>query len=275
MVPMKKRTVFYISDGTGITTETLGHALMTQFDHVPIDTRMIPYVDSEKKALDVLRIIQETAQKDESRPIVFSTLVDPHIRGIIQNSGAFEIDFFAAFTKQLENELQTTSHLSVGQTHGVKNQAQYDHRIDAIHYSLNTDDGQDLEAYSQADLILVGLSRSGKTPTSLYLAIHYGLKVANYPITEEELNLETWPPILKANHDKLFGLKIEPLRLHQIRQERKPGSRYASLSQCQWENKRLEKLFLENQITYYDTTHHSIEEIASTILMSRKTTNPS
>lgn len=263
--PRMARPVFYISDGTGITAETIGHSLLTQFEGVDFETRRIAFVDNAEKAQAAAVEIRSMADAMGVRPIVINTVVDQRLSAILAESGAVMLDVFTPFIQPLEAELGVKRQSRVGKAHGLVDFAAYESRINATNYALTHDDGIDLD-YGEADLILVGVSRSGKTPTCLYLALHYGVKAANYPLTEEDLEGEGLPKRLRAHRRKLFGLTIDPVRLQQIRQERKPGSRYAQLEQCRKEVALAESLFRSENLPSLSTTHTSIEEIASKVL---------
>ncbi|HRQ66871.1 MAG TPA: pyruvate, water dikinase regulatory protein [Xanthomonadaceae bacterium] len=260
-----RRTVFYISDGTGITAETIGHSVLTQFEGVRFDTLRIPFVDTPKKAEQAVERIRAVAESNGERPIVVNTVIDENLSRILAGSGALMLDVFAPFLSPLERELGVERKPLVGRAHGVTNTAEYEKRISATNYALAHDDGMDPN-YHDADVILVGVSRSGKTPTCLYMALHFGVAAANYPLTEEDLAGESLPSRLQAHRDKLFGLTIDPDRLQQIRNERRPDSRYAQLAQCRTEVRLAEQLFRQEQIPHLNTTHTSIEEIGSKVL---------
>ena len=259
------RPVFFISDGTGITAETIGHSLLTQFSGVEFQTRRIAFVDTADKAREAAAQIRAVGIDAGKKPIVVNTVVDSQLSAILAESDAFMMDVFAPFIAPLEQELQTQRLPRVNQAHGMVDFAAYEARINATNYALTHDDGIDLD-YGEADLILVGVSRSGKTPTCLYLALHYGVKAANYPLTEEDLENDEMPKRLQAHKRKLFGLTIDPIRLQQIRTERKPNSRYATIEQCKKEVAIAEAMFKNQQLPHLSTTHTSIEEIASKIL---------
>ncbi len=265
-----KRTVFIVSDGTGITAAALAHSLLTQFSAVQFQEKMLPYIDSEKKARAVSRQINKALQEDGIKPLVFSTLVDPKIRNIIGTSHGMVLDFFNTFIDPLELELQVKSSYSIGKTHGQREDERYNSRMEAIDFTLKTDDGLSINEYKKADVILLGVSRAAKTPTCLYLAMQFGIFAANYPITEEDLTAGNLPKFLLPYRKKSHGLTIDPERLHHIRTNRKPGSRYASLLQCQKEVHTVEALFEKWQIPYINSTTRSIEEIATTIISTLK-----
>ncbi|MFT6029794.1 MAG: regulator of PEP synthase PpsR (kinase-PPPase family) [Oleiphilaceae bacterium] len=260
------RTAFFISDGTGITSEALGMSLLARFENYNFTKVTLPYVDSIEKAEQTVLKINASAEQDGAKAIIFDTVVDDGIRKVISNSNCFIIDIFAAFLAPLEQELGTQSSHNVGRTRITKNK-RYDKRIEAINYALDNDDGARTKLYDQADVILVGVSRSGKTPTCLYLAMQYGIKAANYPMTEEDIEDQTLPFQLKSYKEKVFGLTIEPERLVMIRNERKPNSRYSSVKQCNFEVEEVELMYKRERIPFMNTTHYSVEEIATRIMV--------
>jgi [pyruvate, water dikinase]-phosphate phosphotransferase / [pyruvate, water dikinase] kinase len=261
-----KRTVFFISDGTGITAETLGDSLLTQFEQIQFDKITIPYIDTPEKARLAVEQINAAATQDGWQPIVFSTLVDPATRTLVQTCRGLFLDFFTTFIGALERELQMPSTHHVGRMHGLVDYKAYMTRMEAVNYTLSHDDGLRSQNYDDADLILVGVSRCGKTPTSLYLALQFGLYAAIYPFTADDMGNLVLPDILKVHRTKLFGLSIDPVRLQLIRQERRPNSQYASLAQCQEEVRKVEQLFQRENIPFLSSTTRSIEEIASSVL---------
>jgi [pyruvate, water dikinase]-phosphate phosphotransferase / [pyruvate, water dikinase] kinase len=261
-----RRTVFFVSDQTGVTAETLGRSLLTQFESHEFDQVTVPFIDTVDKADAVVRRINATAAEQGTRPLVFSTLVQDELRErFITVSGLF-LDFFEAFLSPLERELQTRSSHTTGRAHGMKDSGAYDRRIDATNFALRNDDGARTADYEAADVILVGVSRTGKTPTCLYLALAYGVFAANYPLSEDDLESGNLPRLLEPFRSKLYGLTISPDRLQQIRRERRSVGRYASAEQVRFELRGAEGLFRRFQIPFVDTTSFSIEEIASTIL---------
>ena len=260
------RPAFFISDGTGLTVEGLGQALLSQFDSVTFDKNTLAYIDSVEKAKEAVAEINATAKKYQITPIGFDTIVNQEVRDVIANCNGFLVDIFQTFLKPLERELGKSSSYSVGMSHAVAPDGQYARRIDAVNFALDNDDGARIRYYDQADLILIGVSRSGKTPTSLYLAMQYGLKVANYPLTEDDLDDDLLPDTLRKYKARLFGLTINPERLQTIREMRRPESRYASLKQCQFEVNEVETLYRRHAIPFLSTTERSVEEISGRIL---------
>ena len=263
---MPDRTVFFISDGTGITAETFGNAILAQFDFAPRRVRL-PFVDTPDKAHQAVRQVNHTGELEGKRPIVFTTLVDREVLGIIQGGcKAMMLDMFGTFVAPIEQEVGITSHHRVGRFSDVSKSQAYHDRIEAINFSLAHDDGQSNRDLEGADVILIGVSRSGKTPTSLYLAMQHGLKAANYPLIPEDFERRQLPPALVPHKKKIFGLTIAPERLSEIRSERRPGSRYASIENCRMEISEAEAMMRRSGIRWLSTTTKSSEEIATTIL---------
>ena len=258
--------VFFVSDQTGVTVETLGHSLLEQFDDNEFDTETVPFVDTVEKARSVARRIDEAARSSDSRPIVFASLVQDEIRSVVLKSNGLVLDFFDAYLGPLEAELESVSSHRLRRAHGIDDSAGYNQRIDATNFALAADDGHRPDLYDRADIILVGVSRSGKTPTCLYLALQYGIFAANYPLADDELEEGRLPGVLTAQEGKLYGLTIRPDQLQNIRQKRRAEGQYASAQQVSFELRAAESLFRRRGIPFLDTTHSSIEEIASTIL---------
>ena len=263
---MTDRTVFFISDGTGITAETFGNAILAQFELKPRHVRL-PFIDSVDKAHQAIRQINHAAEVEGKRPIVFTTLVNMEILGVIKtHCNGMLLDMFGMFVAPLESELGVKSNHRVGRFSDASQSQAYNDRIEAINFSLEHDDGQSNRDLERSDVILVGVSRSGKTPTSLYLAMQYGLKASNYPLIPEDFDRRQLPPALKPHRKKIFGLTIAPERLAQIRNERRPNSTYASLVNCRHEIHEAEAMMRREGIRWLSTTTKSIEEISTTIL---------
>ena len=260
-----ERTVFFVSDGTGITAETFGHSVLTQFELRFRQVRM-PFIDTPDKAHAAVRKIDETCEADGKRPIVFSTLVKAELSDIVRKSAGMHMDLIQTFVEPLEQELGVKSTHTIGRSHNIADSAEYKNRIEAINFSLAHDDGQSHKNLSTADVILVGVSRSGKTPTSLYLAMQYGIKAANYPLIPEDFERGKLPSGLVPYKAKIFGLSIAPDRLTEVRNERRPGSKYASLENCRYEVNEAEKMMQREGIRWMSSTVKSIEEIATMIL---------
>ena len=267
---MPNRTVFFISDGTGITAETFGKAILAQFE---LKTRYIrlPFIDSADKAHQAVRQINHTAEIENIKPIVFTTLVNMEVLQVIRDGcKGMLLDMFGTFVNPLEEEFGIKSHHRVGRFSDVSKSKDYHDRIEAINFSLAHDDGQSNRDLESAEVILVGVSRSGKTPTSLYLAMQHGLKAANYPLIPEDFERKQLPPALVPHRKKIFGLTIHPDRLSEIRTERRPNSKYASIENCRQEVADAESMMRRSGIRWLSTTTKSIEEIATTILQEIK-----
>jgi hypothetical protein len=262
---VSRRTVFFVSDQTGVTAETLGHSLMTQFEGLELRPVTLPFVSSLDKAQEAVRRINRAGAEEGLRPIVFSTLVQDDLREVVVTANALFLDLFSTFVGPLERELDTRSTHRAGRAHGMADLAAYTTRINATNFALANDDGSGGD-YALADVVLVGVSRVGKTPTCLYLALQYGVFAANYPLTEDDLEAGRLPARLEPFRAKLYALTIKPERLQQIRSERRPESRYASPQQVQYELRTAEALFARYALPWLNTTECSIEEIASRIL---------
>ena len=261
------RRVFFVSDSTGITVETLGNALLSQFDHVGFTTATIPFVTDAAQAADVVTRIDAAGYESTERPIVFSTLADSGLREILSRADALVLDMFQAFIGTLEQELHVGSSHALGRFHTVTDKASYADRIGAVEFALSHDDGAGTRNYDDAEVILIGVSRSGKTPTCVYLAMQFGIRTANYPLTDEVLSRTALPSPLPAHRTRLFGLTIDPERLRTIRSERRPGTAYSSPSRCRTEVREAEALFARHGIPCLDTSAASVEEIASRVLL--------
>ena len=267
---MAQRTVFFVSDGTGITAETFGNAILAQFDFKTRHVRL-PFIDSIDKAHQAVRQINHTVEVEGSKPLVFTTLVNMEVLQVLkEHCQGMLLDMFGTFVHPIEQELGIKSHHRVGRFSDVSKSKEYHDRIEAINFSLAHDDGQSHKDLEGSDVILVGVSRSGKTPTSLYLAMQHGLKAANYPLIPEDFERRQLPPALAPYRKKIFGLTIQPERLSEIRSERRPNSRYASLENCRMEVSEAEAMMRRSGIRWLSTTTKSIEEIATTILQEIK-----
>lgn len=270
-----ERSVFFVSDGTGITAETMGHSVMTRFDHFRYREVRIPFVDDPEKAKAAVQRINEAGQRDGIRPIVFTTLVNPEVNRELHLAQGLVLDLFLSFVVPLEKELGVKSKQKIGGFHNMSDADGYMDRIEAINFTLAHDDGQSSKGLKDADVILVGVSRSGKTPTTLYLAMQFGLKAANYPLIPEDFERGKLPEALPPYRHKLFGLTILPERLAEIRHERRPNSKYASLENCRYEVEAAEKMMKQESVRWLSSTTKSIEEIAATIIAEIKLERPS
>ncbi|HEY4542211.1 MAG TPA: pyruvate, water dikinase regulatory protein [Noviherbaspirillum sp.] len=267
--PAADRTVFFVSDGTGITAETFGHSVLAQFE-LRFKQIRLPFVDTLDKAHEALRTINHAYDTDGKRPIVFSTLVKAELSQVVRRSVGLHMDLIQTFVEPLEQELGVKSTHTIGRSHNITDSEDYKNRIEAINFSLAHDDGQSHDNLEAADVILVGVSRSGKTPTTLYLAMQYGVKAANYPLIPEDFERGKLPSGLLPFRKKIFGLSIAPDRLSEVRNERRPGSKYAALENCRYEINEAEKMMRREGIRWMSSTAKSIEEIAATILQELK-----
>jgi hypothetical protein len=261
-----RRTVFFVSDRTGITAEMLGNSLLSQFEGLSFDRQTIPFVDTPEKIDEILRRIDENAATEGRRPLVFSSIVDDAMSAQLGRANALVLDLFQVFIAPLESELGAKSSHAAGRTHGIANSLEYFARMEAINFTQAHDDGATTRDLAKAQLILIGVSRCGKTPTALYLALQFGILTANFPLTPDDFIDKKLPASIQAYRDKLFGLTIDAERLQQIREARRPASKYASLDNCRYEVHQAELLMQRERVTMLDTTSRSIEEIATTIL---------
>ena len=261
-----RRTVFFVSDRTGITAEMLGNSLLSQFEDFNFKRKTIPFVDTPEKIEEVLRSIDTVAAAEGRRPLVFSSIVEESMSAQLGRANALVLDLFQVFIAPLETELQAKSSHAAGRSHGIANSHEYFSRIEAINFAQAHDDGAATRDLSKAQVILVGVSRCGKTPTTLYLALQFGIRAANFPLTPDDFVDKKLPASVLAYRDRLFGLTINPERLRQIRGERRPGSKYATLENCRYEVREAEQMMQRESIAILDTTTKSIEEIATTIV---------
>ncbi len=260
------RTVFFVSDRTGITAEMLGNSLLSQFEDFKFQRVTMPYVDTPDKIESVLRRIDDVATREGRRPLVFSSIVEESMSAQLGRANALVLDLFQVFIAPLESELNAKSSHAAGRSHGIANSHEYFSRIEAVNFALAHDDGASTRDLAKAQIILVGVSRCGKTPTTLYLALQFGIRAANFPLTPDDFADKQLPASVLPHRDRLVGLTINPERLKQIRGERRPGSKYATLENCRYEVREAEQMMQRESITVLDTTTKSIEEIATTLL---------
>jgi regulator of PEP synthase PpsR (kinase-PPPase family) len=265
-----KRQIILVSDSTGITVEALGQSLMAQFQDISYELSTYRYIDTLAKVDEICKKVTDYASQGKSnpdlKPVILSTLVEGPLRARLQTADAHVFDIMGEFLTPLEEIFHAQASPSRGQTHGQQENRRYKNRMDAVNYALTTDDGITDKHLGRADVILIGPSRTGKTPTCLYMAMQYGVYAANYPLVEEDFELQVLPEVLRKYKERLFGLTIEPERLHEIRQERRANSDYASLKTCQFEVNQVNRMYQEHQIPTCDVTHRSVEEIATRIL---------
>ena len=271
---VSKRIAFIVSDRTGLTAEAMAHSLLSQFPSVDFAIETFTFVDTATKAAELVQNCLNIRKSTGAAPLVFLTMVNEDLRALFKYADIGVFDLFETFIGPMEDKLGTKSSHTIGKSHGVQDESAYTSRIAAVHFALQTDDGMDIDHYRKADLIIVGVSRCGKTPASLYLSLHYGLFVANYPLTDKELEQKELPPALVQHHTKLFGLTIDPYRLLQIRQQRYQGSKYSKADTCQREIAQAESLFRKQSVPFLNTTRMSVEEIGAMIVHRTKGATP-
>lgn len=266
---MSTRHVFFVSDGTGITAETLGSTLLTQFEGVVFRKTTLPFISTPEKAQTTVDFINHLAEADGAKPLVFSTTVSESARAVLRTANAHFVDIFDSHIHALEKELDVRSTHAQGRAHSIGNNSKYESRIEAMNFAMEHDDGQSMRDLAKAELIIIAPSRCGKTPTTLYLALQHGIFATNYPLLEEDLEKPQLPKILRGLEDRLFGLTSDPERLSQVRNERRAGSKYASLAQCNFELRQAEALYQRVGTPYVNSANMSIEEIAATVLQEK------
>ena len=264
-----KRKVFFISDRTGITAEALGNSLLTQFPDISFERVFIPFVTDVKSAENAVKKIKTHTQTDKQPPLIFSTITDPTILSILKKSTTYLFDLFGTFISPLEHALSSHSSQTAGIMHGINDTGAYESRVNALNFTLNHDDGLSPRGLVEADIILMGVSRCGKTPTCLYLSMHYSLKAANYPLTSDDFNHHKLPEVLEQVRKKIYGLTIRPEQLSRIRRQRRPNGKYAEINNCKREVIAAESMFKEEKLPFLDTSTVSIEEIAATIVQEK------
>jgi regulator of PEP synthase PpsR (kinase-PPPase family) len=264
------RSAFFVSDRTGITAEMLGHSLLTQFDDLSLHETTLPFIDSLDKAQEAVQKINIAAATDGVRPIIISTLANVEIAAEVGKANALFLDCFQIFIVPLEKELGARASHEIGRTHNVNDIVNYYRRIESVNYTLSHDDGVSTRDLAEADVILVGVSRCGKTPTCLYLSMQFGVRAANYPFIPEDFSNHQLPATLRPLRNKLYGLTISPARLQSIRSERRPNSSYSDLQNCEREVREAESLMRRENIPFLDATRKSVEELATTIMQQAK-----
>lgn len=259
------RAAYFVSDGTGVTAETLGNALLVNFPGFKFTRRTVPFVDSEGEARSVVeQIVRDAAAGLE--PLVFITLKQMSLRSILSASHAVVIDLLAGHLTELEAALGTPASTQLVQFHGIDDAERYFQRMRAVEYAMQHDDGQSATAPDQAEVVIIAPSRCGKTPTTMYLALQHGVLVANYPLTDDDFPVEGLPRTIAQFAGRCFGLTTTPLRLSQVRHERRPNSRYSSLEQCTIELRRAEDLYRRNGIPFLNSSTKSVEEMSAVIM---------
>lgn len=258
-------SVYFVSESTGITAEAYGHSLLSQFHNARFNIKYTPFINTRDKAQALANEILHRAEAEGKKPIVFATMVDEEINTLLKHAECHYFELFDRFMPDLMQIIQLEPSRQSGVSHGLTNPDNYEARIDTINYALNNDDGMRLNKFDQADVILIGVSRSGKTPTCLYLALHFCMRAANYPITEEDFENGDLPEEVLAHKHKIYALTIDPERLAAIRELRRPNSEYATMRRCYKEVQMAEDMFHRYGLRVLDSTTQSIEELASLI----------
>ena len=264
-----RQHVFFVSESTGITAETFGNSLLTQFPGIRFERHYLPFTNTLEKAQALVQELQRVEKNSGRKALVFATMPDHQIDRMLATAPCHYYEIFERFIPGIASDLGVQPSRASGRTHGLVNTNLYEARIDSVNYALTHDDAISLKALDEADVILLGVSRSGKTPTSLYLALHYGLKAANYPVTEDDFDEGRLPQALEENIDKVVAITINPERLHQIREKRRPGSRYAAMETCRREVNDAKRLLRRYGLSPLETTTSSIEELAAKIVKQR------
>ncbi|MBN7794323.1 kinase/pyrophosphorylase [Microbacterium esteraromaticum] len=263
------RAAYFVSDSTGVTAETLGNALLANFPGIRFLRHTIPFVLTDAEARSVVASIDADVARGHD-PLLFITVKNAQLRGILSASGATVIDLLAGHLTELENALGVTASEQLGNYHGLGDTDRYFARMRAVEYAIEHDDGQSSRALDQADVVIIAPSRCGKTPTTMYLALQHGLRVANYPLTDDDFGSEALPRPIAKYGPRCFGLTTTPLRLSQVRHERRPSSRYSSLEQCTLELRRAEDLYRRHRIPFLNSSTKSVEEMSAVIMQTMK-----
>jgi regulator of PEP synthase PpsR (kinase-PPPase family) len=259
--------VFFLSDSTGISAETMGNALLIQFPDLVFERTLIPFISSVEEARRVVARL-DAAMAGPVTPLAFTTTAVDEVRLELLRSRCPLIDFFGLHMAQVEATLQATGMRVAARLHGVGDIKRYNTRMAAVEYAIEHDDGQSLRALDKADVILVAPSRCGKTPTTMYLALQHGVFVANYPLVDEDFDTADLPRPIRGLRERCFGIVTTPARLSQVRNERRPDSRYASLQQCSYELRQAEAMFKAHRIPVINSSAKSVEEMSTVILQT-------
>lgn len=262
--------VFFLSDSTGISAETMGNALLIQFPDLRFERRLIPFITTVEEARKVVATL-DAAMDGPVTPLAFSTTAVTEIRDVLHQSRCPLIDFFDLHMTRVEAILGHQGQRVAARLHGLGDVKRYNARMAAVEYAIEHDDGQSMRALDKADVILIAPSRCGKTPTTMYLALQHGIFVANYPLVEEDFDTNELPRPIRHLRDRCFGITTTPARLSQVRHERRANSRYASLEQCTFELRRAETLYRIHKIPSINSSAKSVEEMSTVILQSRHT----
>ena len=259
--------VFFLSDSTGITAETMGNALLIQFPDLRFERRLIPFISTIDEARRVVKVL-DTAAAGPVTPLAFSTAAVEEVRHELSRTTCPLIDFFDLHMQRVESILGTKGIRVAARLHGMGDVKRYNTRMAAVEYAIEHDDGQSMRALDKADVILIAPSRCGKTPTTMYLALQHGIFVANYPLVDEDFETAELPRPVRGLRDRCFGMLTTPARLSQVRHERRPNSRYASLEQCTYELRQAEAMYRNHRLPVINSSTKSVEEMSTVILQT-------
>ena len=259
--------VFFLSDSTGITAETMGNALLIQFPDLRFERRLIPIISTIDEARRVVKVL-DTAAAGPVTPLAFSTAAVEEVRHELSHTKCPLIDFFDLHMERVESILGTKGIRVAARLHGMGDVKRYNARMAAVEYAIEHDDGQSMRALDKADVILIAPSRCGKTPTTMYLALQHGIFVANYPLVDEDFETAELPRPVRGLRDRCFGMLTTPARLSQVRHERRPNSRYASLEQCTYELRQAEAMYRNHRLPVINSSTKSVEEMSTVILQT-------
>jgi regulator of PEP synthase PpsR (kinase-PPPase family) len=259
--------VFFLSDSTGITAETMGNALLIQFPDLRFERRLIPFISTIDEARRVVKVL-DTAAAGPVTPLAFSTAAVEEVRHELSHTKCPLIDFFDLHMERVESILGTKGIRVAARLHGMGDVKRYNTRMAAVEYAIEHDDGQSMRALDKADVILIAPSRCGKTPTTMYLALQHGIFVANYPLVDEDFETAELPRPVRGLRDRCFGMLTTPARLSQVRHERRPNSRYASFQQCTYELRQAEAMYRNHRLPVINSSTKSVEEMSTVILQT-------
>lgn len=260
----ERPVVYIVSDSVGETAEVVAKAAASQFNHGGVEIRRIPYVSTEK---DIIEVVEKARNY---RCVIAYTLVLPRLQEtLIQEAGRYGLPTVDIMGPMLE-AIAGVSNASPKMKPGLVRKMDEDYflKVEAIEFAVKYDDGKDPRGITRADLVVVGVSRTSKTPLCMYLA-HKRIKVANIPLIPEILPPEE---LYKTPKEKIIGLTIQPLQLNIIRRERlrtlglTERADYASMSRIRRELVYAENIMKELGCTVIDVTNKAVEESASKVL---------
>jgi hypothetical protein len=245
----------------------MGNALLIQFPDLRFERRLLPFITSVEEARRVVAIL-DTATARPVTPLAFSTIAVEEVRQELLRTKCPLVDFFGMHMESVESILGAKGIRVAARLHGMGDVKRYNARMAAVEYAIEHDDGQSMRALDKADVILVAPSRCGKTPTTMYLALQHGIFVANYPLVDEDFASAELPRPVQALRERCFGLTTTPARLSQVRHERRPNSRYASLEQCSYELRQAEAMYRNHRLPVINSSTKSVEEMSTVILQT-------